>query len=66
MGRSHGAHSLSPHPIWPIRGLDGGRKDIWVSKEDALASTAITGQGGLKSDRPWGWEVSLPANFNKP
>lgn len=43
-----------------------GKKDIWGSKEDALASTAnYLAKAGWKSDRPWGWEVSLPAKFNK-
>ena len=43
-----------------------GKKDIWGSKEDALASTAnYLAKAGWKTDRPWGWEVSLPANFNK-
>ena len=43
-----------------------GKKDIWGSKEDALASTAnYLDKAGWKSDRPWGWEVSLPAKFNK-
>ena len=43
-----------------------GKKDIWGSKEDALASTAnYLAKAGWKSDRPWGWEVLLPGNFNK-
>jgi membrane-bound lytic murein transglycosylase B len=43
-----------------------GKKDIWDSKEDALASTAnYLAKAGWKADRPWGWEVALPANFNK-
>lgn len=43
-----------------------GKKDIWDSKEDALASTAnYLAKAGWKTDRPWGWEVLLPANFNK-
>jgi membrane-bound lytic murein transglycosylase B len=43
-----------------------GKKDIWGSKEDALASTAnYLAKAGWKSDRPWGWEVSLPPKFNK-
>jgi membrane-bound lytic murein transglycosylase B len=43
-----------------------GKKDIWGSKEDALASTAnYLAKAGWKSDRPWGWEVSLPDKFNK-
>ena len=42
------------------------KKDIWGSKEDALASTAnYLAKAGWKADRPWGWEVSLPAKFNK-
>ena len=43
-----------------------GKRDIWGSKEDALASTAnYLAKAGWKSDRPWGWEVSLPPKFNK-
>lgn len=42
-----------------------GKKDIWNSKEDALASTAnYLAKAGWKSDRPWGWEVTLPKGFN--
>ena len=43
-----------------------GKKDIWGSKEDALASTAnYLAKAGWKSDRPWGWEVNLPAGFDR-
>ena len=43
-----------------------GVKDIWNSKEDALASTAnYLAKAGWKADRPWGWEVTLPEGFNK-
>jgi membrane-bound lytic murein transglycosylase B len=43
-----------------------GKKDIWNSRQDALASTAnYLAKAGWKSDRPWGWEVTLPRNFNK-
>lgn len=43
-----------------------GVKDIWGSKYDALASTAnYLSKAGWKSDRPWGWEVRLPENFNR-
>lgn len=43
-----------------------GVRDIWNSKEDALASTAnYLAKAGWKSDRPWGWEIRLPKNFNK-
>ena len=43
-----------------------GRKDIWGSKEDALASTAnYLAKAGWKADRPWGWEVKLPEGFDR-
>ena len=43
-----------------------GKRDIWGSKEDALASTAnYLAKAGWKIDRPWGWEVQLPANFDR-
>ncbi|MGH6855623.1 MAG: lytic murein transglycosylase [Aestuariivirga sp.] len=43
-----------------------GTKDIWGSKEDALASTAnYLAKAGWKADRPWGWEVNLPPDFNR-
>ena len=42
-----------------------GVKDIWNSKEDALASTAnYLAKAGWKPDRPWGWEVILPDGFD--
>jgi membrane-bound lytic murein transglycosylase B len=42
-----------------------GKRDIWDSKEDALASTAnYLAKAGWKSDRPWGFEVSLPSGFD--
>jgi membrane-bound lytic murein transglycosylase B len=43
-----------------------GKRDIWNSKEDALASTAnYLAKAGWRADRPWGWEVVLPAKFNR-
>jgi membrane-bound lytic murein transglycosylase B len=43
-----------------------GQRDIWGSKEDALASTAnYLSKAGWRADRPWGWEVRLPDNFNR-
>ncbi len=43
-----------------------GKRDIWNSKEDALASTAnYLAKAGWKADRPWGFEVSLPGSFNR-
>jgi lytic murein transglycosylase len=46
--------------------LDGdGRKDIWNSVPDALASAARQLQGkGWVSGRPWGYEVRLPARVD--
>lgn len=42
-----------------------GKKDIWNTYQDALASTAnYLAKAGWKSDRPWGWEVTLPKGFN--
>jgi membrane-bound lytic murein transglycosylase B len=43
-----------------------GQRDIWGSKEDALASTAnYLAKAGWRADRPWGWEVTLPPKFNR-
>ena len=43
-----------------------GKRDIWGSKEDALASTAnYLAKSGWQADRPWGWEVNLPPKFNR-
>jgi membrane-bound lytic murein transglycosylase B len=43
-----------------------GKKDIWGTKEDALASTAnYLAKAGWKSDRPWGWEVRLDESFDR-
>lgn len=43
-----------------------GQRDIWDSREDALASTAnYLARSGWKPDRPWGWEVRLPKAFNR-
>lgn len=42
-----------------------GKRDIWNSRQDALASTAnYLAKAGWKADRPWGWEVTLPKKFN--
>lgn len=43
-----------------------GKKDIWRSKEDALASTAnYLSKAGWSPSQPWGWEVTLPKTFNR-
>lgn len=42
-----------------------GRKDIWTSIPDALASTAnYLAQFGWQRGQPWGFEVALPQNFD--
>jgi membrane-bound lytic murein transglycosylase B len=43
-----------------------GVRDIWGSESDALASTAnYLAKSGWSSSRPWGWEVALPAGFDR-
>jgi membrane-bound lytic murein transglycosylase B len=43
-----------------------GKRDIWGSYEDALASSAnYLAKAGWRSDRPWGVEVKLPEGFNR-
>jgi membrane-bound lytic murein transglycosylase B len=46
--------------------FDGdGRRDIWGSPADALASTAHYLQSsGWQRGQPWGFEVQLPGSFN--
>lgn len=42
-----------------------GKRDIWNSVADALASTAsYLKKSGWQPSRPWGWEVKLPARFD--
>ena len=42
-----------------------GRRDIWGSPQDALASTAnYLAQNGWVPRRPWGHEVTLPEDFD--
>ncbi|PHS25023.1 MAG: hypothetical protein COA84_08380 [Robiginitomaculum sp.] len=41
-----------------------GRKNIWASSADALASTAnYLSANGWRADEPWGVEVQLPEGF---
>jgi membrane-bound lytic murein transglycosylase B len=43
-----------------------GRKDIWASKKDALASIAnYMKQNGWQTGEPWAVFVKLPASFNE-
>lgn len=42
-----------------------GKKDIWTSKQDALASIAnYMKQNGWRKDEPWAIVVNLPKNFD--
>lgn len=42
-----------------------GRRDIWTSAADVLASTAnFLARSGWRSDEPWGAEVRLPTGFD--
>jgi lytic murein transglycosylase len=42
-----------------------GRRDIWGSVSDAIASTAnFLARSGWQADQPWGVEVRLPAGFD--
>jgi len=42
-----------------------GKRDIWNSVSDALASTGnYLNKSGWRPTRPWGWEVKLPKGFN--
>ena len=43
-----------------------GRIDIWSNLEDILASAAnYLSRSGWVRDQPWGWEVSLPKDFDR-
>ena len=42
-----------------------GRRDIWGSVADVMASTAnFLARSGWRADQPWGAEVRLPAGFD--
>ncbi|MBO0346987.1 lytic murein transglycosylase [Roseibium sp. CAU 1637] len=42
-----------------------GRRDIWTSVPDALASTAnYLSEHGWQTGKTWGYEVALPRSFN--
>jgi len=43
-----------------------GRIDIWTNLEDILASAAnYLSRSGWVRDQPWGWEVTLPKDFDR-
>lgn len=50
---------------YAVDGDGDGRRDIWTSIPDALASTAsYLREHGWQPGLPWGMEVTLPANFD--
>ncbi len=47
-----------------VDGDGDGKRDLWGSQADALASTAsYLSRSGWRSDLPWGEEVQLPPDF---
>jgi len=47
-----------------VDGDGDGKRDLWGSQADALASTAsYLSRSGWRSDIPWGEEVQLPPDF---
>jgi membrane-bound lytic murein transglycosylase B len=49
---------------YAVDGDGDGRRDLWHSPADALASAAnLLLQSGWEREAPWGYEVVLPANF---
>lgn len=49
---------------YAVDGDGDGRRDLWHSPADALASAAnLLVQSGWERNAPWGYEVVLPANF---
>jgi len=46
--------------------IDGdGKRNVWTSPPDALASAAnLLVKNGWRTGKTWGYEVTLPANFN--
>jgi len=50
---------------YAVDGNGDGRRDIWTSAPDAIASTAnYLRQQGWQPGLPWGFEVELPAAFD--
>jgi membrane-bound lytic murein transglycosylase B len=49
---------------YAVDGDGDGRRDLWNSPADALASAAnLLFQSGWEREAPWGYEVVLPAKF---
>lgn len=55
----------SSYQTWAVD-IDGdGRRDVWHSPPDALASAAnLLMKNGWQSGKTWGYEVVLPAHFD--
>ena len=53
------------YQAWAVD-IDGnGRRDVWNSPPDALASAAnLLKKNGWRSGKTWGYEVKLPASFS--
>ncbi len=55
----------SAYLSYAVDGDGDGRRDIWGSMPDVLASTAnYLTRSGWQASEPWGAEVKLPANFD--
>jgi membrane-bound lytic murein transglycosylase B len=50
---------------YAVDGDGDGRRDLWHSPSDALASAAnLLAQSGWERGAPWGYEVTLPTGFS--
>lgn len=55
----------SVYLAYAVDGDGDGRRDIWGSVSDVVASTAnFLAQSGWRPDQPWGVEVQLPPGFD--
>ncbi len=55
----------SSYLAWAVDADGDGRRDIWGSMADVLASTAnYLAKSGWRADEAWGLEVQLPAGFD--
>ena len=55
----------SNYLAYAVDGDDDGRRDIWGSVPDVMASTAnFLAKSGWQTGQPWGLEVRLPTGFD--
>ena len=55
----------SSYLTYSVDGYGDGRRDIWGSMADVMASTAnFLARSGWRADQPWGVEVRLPPGFD--